>query len=146
MNPRRRSRVSSVGSLALVAILAVMSGCGSEQGRYPLSGKVTFNGQPVPAGFIHFVPDTAKGGAGPASGAAISNGAYATPKGQGTAGGPHKVMIVGQDGVPFDSPEGRIEAGRSLFPAYELEIDLPQTASQQDFDVPLSPTGVPPAE
>lgn len=139
MNKRRTVCVSAPSSLALV-ILACLSGCGgSGLGRYPISGNVTFNGQPVPAGFIHFVPDTEKGGSGPAAGAPISHGTYGTPRGQGIAGGPHKVTIVGQDGVPFDSPEGRIEAGRGLFPAYELEIDLPKASSRRDFEVPSIP-------
>lgn len=126
--------------LVLIAILIAASGCSeSEQGRYPISGKVTFQGRPVPVGFIHFVPDTAKGGSGPAAGAPIHLGAYATPPGLGTAGGPHRVTIVGQDGAPFDGPEGRVETGRGLFPAHELSIVLPKAASQRDFDVPSPP-------
>lgn len=140
MNNPRPLSVSTVASQAIVMIVACMCGCGaSDEGRYPISGKVTYNGKPVPVGFIHFVPDTEKGGIGPASGAPISNGAYATPRGQGTAGGPHKVTIVGQDGIPFDSPEGRVEVGHGLFPAYEVLIDLPKASSRRDFEVPSKP-------
>ena len=127
--------------LFLAAILASASGCGDSTGpaRYPISGHVNFNGQPVPGGFIYFTPDTTQGGSGPAAGAPIHDGTYATPAGQGTVGGPHIVTIVGHDGVSFESAEGRVEAGRGLFPAYELHIDLPKASSTQDFDVPSTP-------
>lgn len=125
----------------LAALLAGAGGCGgsTDPARYPIAGNVTYNGQPVPAGFIHFVPDTAKGNSGPAAGAPIENGRYATPAGQGTAGGPHIITVVGQDGVPFEGPEGRVEAGQGLFPAHVFHMDLPKASSTQDFDVPSSP-------
>ena len=72
------------GSLALV-------GCGGavESGppRFRLSGKVTFDGKPVPAGTIYFEPAT-----GPAGSAQIKDGQYDTANGM--AGGADPVQPI----------------------------------------------------
>ena len=50
------------GGLGLVAALLLAAGCGEAgPARYHVSGKVTFNGQPVPAGQIVFEPDPTAG-------------------------------------------------------------------------------------
>jgi hypothetical protein len=85
-----------VAGLGLVIIL----GCGDQSGlatRYPVSGKVTFNGQPVEKGTISFVPTQADGRA--ASGE-ITNGSYslttATPN-DGALPGSYKVTVVSKE-------------------------------------------------
>ena len=128
-------------AIAAVAIAATAPGCGGASGpaRYPLSGTVTYDGEPVPVGFIHFVPDVERGNSGPAAGAAIERGRFSTPRGKGTVGGPHRVVIEGYDGVPFDSPEGPQPSGQSLFPGFHTHAELPLHAATIDFPVPAVP-------
>ncbi len=123
----------------LLVTVALLAGCGGAQGptRYAVSGQVTYEGKPVPVGFIYFRPDVSRGGSGPACGARIEQGAYQTPAGRGCVGGPHLVEIVGQDGVGFESEEGYQADGQSLFPAYATEVDLPSEDVRQDFDIPV---------
>jgi hypothetical protein len=58
---------SVVGRAVLMfGIVAIVFGCGPDgPSRYSISGSVTFQGKPVPVGFIKFEPDTAKSNAGP---------------------------------------------------------------------------------
>ena len=68
-------------SLARAGVLFALlgglaSGCGGSGHR--ISGKVTLDGKPVPAGKIYFIPDTAKGNSGPTRYADIVDGAYDT--------------------------------------------------------------------
>lgn len=110
-----------------------LSGCGgaTEKGpeRFRLSGKVTFNGQPVPTGTIYFQPES-----GPAGTAKITDGAYDTKSGQGTVGGPHKVMIEGFDGKGVNPGE----PGQPIFKPHTIEMNLPKSDDVKDFDVPAS--------
>ncbi|MCR9119920.1 MAG: hypothetical protein NXI22_23535, partial [bacterium] len=76
--------------LFLFTGVALLTGCG-ESGpvRYQVSGKVQFQGKPVPAGSVIFTPDTAQGNSGPQGVAEIVDGAYRTSGGGlGTVGGP----------------------------------------------------------
>lgn len=121
--------------------LHLLSGCGSTESgpqRYPVSGKVTYQGQPVPYGEIMFEPNSQKGNTGPAVTAVIEEGTYQTESGKGTIGGAMIVRIMGLDGKV---PEGKDEAamnphGMTLFSGYTEEIDLPQETTTRDFEVP----------
>lgn len=124
-------RASAV--LGLAAAVWFAGGCGSKPGpgtaRYHVSGTVTYQGKPVPAGSITFQPDGTRGNAGPAGGAAIQNGKYDTRTSRkGTVGGPHIVQIEGLDG-----PDGN-----ELFPEFTTTVDLPKQNTTQDFDVPAA--------
>lgn len=63
------------GALALLlALLAAAGGCGpSGPATYPVSGTVTFNGEPLPDGYITFFPDDPS--VGP-EGSEIKNGEF----------------------------------------------------------------------
>jgi len=50
----------ALNRLALI-LLIIFAGCSSKPKMAQLSGKVTFKGQPVPAGFISFTPDIGQG-------------------------------------------------------------------------------------
>ena len=119
----------------LAAGLVLAAGCG-EQG-YRVSGKVTFDGQPVPMGKIYFDPDTAAGGSGASGFADIVDGKFDTSaaNGRGMSGGPTMVRIQGHKKEPADATSGY---GPPLFAEYTVKATLPSATSTKDFDVPAS--------
>jgi hypothetical protein len=134
---RRRGTLLS-SPVAVLMLLASVVGCGGSTGieRYDLSGEVSFQGQPVPKGYITFAPDKKAGNQGPGANATIIDGRYETLPGQGTVGGPHVVRIVGNDGVPYEAEPGMtVPVGKPLFPPHEMRVDLPREAATQDFAV-----------
>lgn len=120
----------------MVAAAIVLSGCGQSGGpRLPLAGTVTFAGRPVPAGRIDFLPDTGRGGDGPAGFAAIRGGRFDTRDGgRGVVAGPYLAVVRGTDGIPGPA-EGQ-EAGRPLFDP----VDHPFMAAS-DVAVAIEITG-----
>ena len=141
-----RKRSLSCNTLLLVSTVLIpllgFVGCedSKKDSRFDLSGKITYGGNPIPKGYLRFAPDKEKGNSGPGSSASIINGQFKTMTGQGTVGGPHVVSIVGTDGVPIELGEGIPPnlAGKAIFPAYEISIDLPRQAGTYDIDVPAS--------
>ncbi|MEN6335103.1 MAG: hypothetical protein ABFE01_12640 [Phycisphaerales bacterium] len=124
--------------LGLAALLPLLTlGCSGQSGpaTYELSGKVLYNGNPVPAGEVSFQPDGSQGNAGPGCIATITSGQYKTEPGTGVVGGAYIVRIVGYDGVPV----GDSAQGKEMFPPYETKVDLPKEISTHDFEVPGSP-------
>jgi len=80
--------------------LVLVIGCSDASGlakRYPASGTVTYNGQPVEKGNVGFIPDAPDGRS--ATGA-ITNGKFtlttATPD-DGALPGTYKVTVISQD-------------------------------------------------
>ncbi len=126
-----------------VCLLVVFAaaGCGQDgPQRYEVSGTVTYNGQPLPYGDIHFDPDSKQGNHGPGAVAPIRGGSYATPSGKGIVGGPHVVRIYGSDGIAVEVPyEGRNEAGTPLFDVYTESVDFPEEDAKRDFKVSFNP-------
>src|SRR5262245_43058825 len=89
-------------------LVGLVAGCGSSEASGHLSGKVTFNGQPVPKGRIVFLPDGSKGGSGQGTVAEISNGSYDTrPGGTPLPTGALVVRIEGFDGKSGSNPSGK---------------------------------------
>lgn len=137
----RHCRAFHVGTSLLV--LAAFAGCGGEREppRYDLSGAVTYGGQPVPAGYIEFVPDTSQDNKGPGTSAEIRDGRYATLPQRGTIGGPHIAKLHGFDGMPpsagaaAQAPAASQPAIHALF-TVEVQVDLPKETSAYDFDIP----------
>jgi hypothetical protein len=70
--------------------LLLFSGCmgGDTGGRYPVSGKVTFQGQPLKSGSIEFTTDSGERG-----GASIVDGAYDIPGQNGLMPGTYTVRV-----------------------------------------------------
>jgi hypothetical protein len=104
-----------------------------------------FDGKPVPAGKIYFIPDGSKGNTGATGYADIKDGKYDTADsgGHGTVGGPMTIAIEGTDpAAPPDKPKKGEEASpeatmKSLFPRYEVNEDLPKSnISDKNFEVP----------
>ncbi len=84
----------------LVMVLFVV-GCGQRgPARHNLSGTVTFRGQPVPAAWIHFDPDTSQGNSGPSSSAKVENGRYKTFPDKGIFRGAYMVTVMAT--IPTD--------------------------------------------
>ena len=60
--PRRGAGPRSALGLLLAAFGPVLPGCGGEPKTYPVSGTVTWNGEPLPAGDVYFRPADPGGG------------------------------------------------------------------------------------
>jgi hypothetical protein len=73
-----------------ITLLTVVQGCNSRQERASVSGKVTFDGQPLSNGQIVFEPM----GAGRLGIAQIADGAYTMPAQQGPSPGKYLVRIT----------------------------------------------------
>tara|TARA_R110002095_G_scaffold151355_1_gene130896 strand:- start:3500 stop:3943 length:444 start_codon:yes stop_codon:yes gene_type:complete len=63
--------------------------------RYTVSGLMTYDGKPVPAGLVFFEPDSRQGNSGPGGVAEILDGHYQTKPNKGIVGGPHIVRVIG---------------------------------------------------
>lgn len=112
------------------AMFSLGCGGGAPSGppRFDVQGAISFDGQPIQAGEITFVPDTSKGNSGPAANAKIENGRYTTVgRSKGVVGGPHRVRVIGFDGNA--KPEEELPFGMPLFPEYEMSFDLPKSAT-----------------
>jgi hypothetical protein len=123
----------------VIAMLSVLVGCGRSNGpnRYELSGSVTYQNKPVPAGMIVFAPDVSIGNVGPAATATINKGIYHTRAGQGTIGGPHVATISGSD-TDLDTirkAKGTLKP-KTLFSNIQMAVDLPKESSKYDFAIP----------
>lgn len=132
------ARSTGLGILAVFfAFVFFANGCGSRGPEtYHVSGTVTLEGKPVPAGSVLFEPDQSKGNKGPAGFAKIKDGKFDTRAGgRGTVGGPHVVKIMALDGVPAEEmPEGT-----PLAPEYTTQVDLPKKEGHQlEFNIPRS--------
>jgi hypothetical protein len=122
--------------LLSAALLALAIGCSTKPPLSQISGKVTFKGEPVPAGWITFTPDVAKGGLGQVQLFQINNGVYDSSKETppGIAPGAYQVKIAGFDGkkMPF------YVQGKQIFNPIDDEIVVPEGASTKDFIIPDS--------
>lgn len=98
-------------ALSQLLVLTLMSGCGGPDGpaRYPVSGTVTVNGEPLEDGSIQFIPSDNSDS--PSIGATITGGTYSIPAKKGALAGEYTVQIKGM------KKTGRqIEAGSPLPP------------------------------
>lgn len=130
-----------VGTLLLLGGLV---GCSNDNLSH-ISGKVTFNGQPVPAGKVYILPDGAKGNSGPTGFADIKDGQYDT-KLAGGQGAPPGAVIFAVEGIdPVPPPNAAPDVTTTvLFPRYEFSGDLSTSASNKDIEVPASAAQVAP--
>lgn len=90
---KRRSLWALLGGLLLLPA----PGCGGNAPLQPVSGKVTYQGAPVPGGTIVFTPDANRGGHGDiAVGKILTDGTYSlnTNDTPGVAPGPYRVTVA----------------------------------------------------
>jgi hypothetical protein len=91
-----RARIMlSRGGWALLCLVGLsVCGCTQHSGLEPVTGTVTFQGQPLDQGAIQFLPVES----GPTeSGAGIKNGHYEIPVANGLAPGKYKVTVFSYD-------------------------------------------------
>jgi hypothetical protein len=110
----------SLPSAILSAVtLTAIFGCGG-QPRSSVSGKVTFDDQPVAAGQIVFEPQ----GAGRVGIAQISEGAYSMPAGQGPTVGKYVVRITANRPTGRKATAGRGSDNKTRVDQYEQFIPV----------------------
>jgi hypothetical protein len=110
----------AAAAAACVAVLAA-AGCSPDKGLTDLSGTVTFQNAPVPAGVITIEPDPSRDG--PQAAAGIANGRFKSRPNYGSVSGPVVIRVEGYTG----KPEGESIVGRPLFPPYVFTADIPKT-------------------
>jgi hypothetical protein len=128
--------------LALAAIL--LAGCTRRDydgpRRYPLSGKVTYDGQSIDFGSISFIPADGQR----VSGGLIENGAYAVPEEKGANEGKYRVEIrwlklTGSKKRDPDSGEMYDERKEALPTKFhsdsQLEVEVTPQKTTFDFDL-----------
>lgn len=130
---------ASVGRVAIAAALlgmAACSGCLSERGpqMYKLTGKVTYDGRPIPVGDIRFEPLQGTVNRQTIKVAQVKDGVYTTE----VTGGPHRVAVRDLSGG-FDN-----STMQSMFlTEYYTQADLPPLESVDDvhtYDLDIPPT------
>lgn len=134
---RFRNHDSKLGLLVMGMVMFSLSvqGCGTKaQGPelFQLTGKVTVNGEPIPAGTIELVPDASKGNQGPWVLLTVRDGKYSTDKRNGIVGGPYKARIEVFDGKPTDPSQ---ELGNPVGPPHSVEVELPRKNGTHDFEL-----------
>ena len=118
---------------ALALGLALLAGCAAEEKLYDVSGTVTYDGKPIPAGMVYLDPDPSKGTSGMQGFAPIKDGRFDTAvEGRGIRGGAYVIRVAGHDGVVGNENPW----GRPLFNEYEFKKDLPKEKSELPIVVP----------
>jgi hypothetical protein len=129
-----------IGAVLLAFSTSILTGCGGSSGSQ-VAGKITFKGQPIPAGKIYILPDSTKGNSGQSGFADIVDGTYDTskPGGQGAVQGAVIFAIEGIDPNPPPGAEPDVVA-TALFPRYETPQNISGNKVTLDIDVPASAT------
>ena len=129
-----------------VALCVVWAGCSKQDYpgplRIPLSGKVSYDGEPVDVGSISFLP--ASGGEQRVSGGYIADGAYDVPEAQGANLGKYRIEIRWQKltgKMVREAQTGEMVEQRKegLPPKFntnsELTVDVTEDRTTYDFEL-----------
>jgi len=103
-------RIVCSAKLLMVMVVGWPSlGCGDTEGRFSLSGTVTYDGQPINNGNIGFI--VAGSSTGKSVGADVIDGHYEIPRHEGPQAGAYKVMIYAErpSGRKIEAEEGSTE-------------------------------------
>jgi hypothetical protein len=124
-------------SLLFAIATTFSTGCSRQPPVSQLSGKVTFKGQPVPAGYVSFTPDVESGNKGQLRVFQIKDGAYDSAQANppGLPAGHYFIRIAGFDGkrIPY------FGQGKQIFnEVTDLEHTVPEGSSEKDFVIPES--------
>ncbi len=120
----------------MFALVMTLAGCGTRgPERFQLTGKVTFDGRPVPSGLIRFEADATQGNSGPVGYATIKDGRYTTAE-QGSKGALKGPLVAIMTGGPASNPQ--VEFPEMWFTDYTAKIMLEPHGRMTtfDFDVP----------
>jgi hypothetical protein len=123
--------------LCLFTVSLATIGCTTKPKPVQLSGKVTFKGQPVPAGYIIFMPDVGNGNRGTTKLLRIKDGVYDSsqePPDQALTPGAYQLRIAGFDG----NIQPRFNQGKQIFNPVEETCVIPDSVSTKDFTIPDS--------
>jgi hypothetical protein len=133
-------------TIGLCCLGVALIGCGgrgySGDKRFPLSGKVTYNGEPVDLGTISFLP--AAGDKQRVSGGVIENGAYKISEDEGANAGKYRVEVrwAKKTGKQFKDRELEMmvdERREALPPRFhdqsELTADVASDRTVFDFEL-----------
>ena len=130
------------GMGAVLFSLILLAGCDGGLKRVPMSGKVTYAGQPVADGQIRFVPES--GTEMPITTEPIVEGRYNTKSSGGVPPGVYLVAILAyHPDDPIPTGPGAPQR-RQLLPAKynnrsELEITIKEGQKGFDYDFELPP-------
>ena len=101
----------------LAAMLLALVGCGPRDGKVPVSGVITFDGSPMPDGYITFTPE----GGGTPEAAPIAAGKFEL----GVKPGAHRVEIEASHFVGEKNPIMGLQPREQYVPArYNSETTL----------------------
>jgi hypothetical protein len=126
--PSSRCRTLVRGLAFLSIVFLAVSGCGTGDGKELVTGTVTFDGSPMPDGYVTFTPE---GGGSPAAGP-IENGKFnlsAMP-------GNHRVEIEASRFVGPKNPIMGLQPREQYVPArYNTDSTLRQEVKAGDSNV-----------
>ncbi len=128
-----RPAISHVPLVVLMVVsLALASGVGCQKsnGLTPVSGRVTWKGNPVPMGDVSIEPDASQGNTGPQCRSSIIKGVFTSRPEFGSVSGPVIVDVEGSEQHPdkeFPVP---------LFPRYTFKTEIPKGKATLDIVVP----------
>ena len=117
---------------AIVASLTFCVGCGDD-GKYTVSGTVTFEGQPVPSGEIRFTPDN--GNKGPMVLTRIKDGKYETPKDKGLVGGSYQLRVSSYGAAGNANDPTAPDFGKPLFKPYRQDVEFPKEDFEHNIEI-----------
>ncbi len=137
---KERCGFNSEMLLVVAVMMAVLQlGCSTanHSASFDVKGKVTFDGEPIPVGFIQLIPT---GGKGVQGFARIEDGVYDTAGGgqcRGIEPGEHLVKVVGYDGIAYEDDENEVNGnGTLLFPQYQIKKSFEAENTSFDINVP----------
>lgn len=129
---RRPAVALTFRGIMWASLLAIPGGFGCRPAgppRYDITGTVSYEGKPVPAGTITFIPvgeSAAERGPGFCQ---FTNGRYASRSGRSPGSGPYRFVIDGFDGAPSRTVDGdeslERPLGKPIFDTQVVEIELP---------------------
>ena len=132
--------------IAPIVLLSAALGCGGNDGLVPVSGKVTFDGGPPPAGgFLNFVPIDRVAGkpSRPARATFMTDGEYQATsfkEGDGVRPGSYAVSVTCNKGEIDYSKKDPYNAASYVAAGYEgqkLVVEEGSDAITLNIDVPL---------
>src|SRR5262245_23404719 len=117
------------------ALLALGCGRGGLE-RVDINGTITWNGQPIPRGYIVLTPDPTKGNDGPQGTAYIEEGKYDTrgEKSKAPVKGPQTVEVMAYTNQNISRMQ---PYGDSMFAdRVRIEIDIPPEGGEINLTIP----------